>query len=172
MKHQCGPCVRHGATPDYRVGELHLGSLRIHQWVAPVPAADLGIGLLARRHRLHRRGQRRNPSPKTPRGRTLKSRGARPEEAGSMRRYLIVGNQTLAGGHLSAKVRELHQRGPSSFYIVVPATPPHGHSWSEGEARDIARRRRARSPADREQHAQTTGRPRHVRRLRFDARLF
>jgi hypothetical protein len=58
-----------------------------------------------------------------------------------MRRYLIVGNQTLAGGHLSAKVRELHERGPSSFYIVVPATPPHGHSWSEGEARDIARRR-------------------------------
>ncbi len=58
-----------------------------------------------------------------------------------MRRYLIVGNQTLAGGNLSAKVRELHERGPSSFYIVVPATPPHGHSWSEGEARDIARRR-------------------------------
>ena len=58
-----------------------------------------------------------------------------------MRRYLIVGNQTLAGGHLSAKVRELSERRPSSFYIVVPATPPHGHSWSEGEARDIARRR-------------------------------
>jgi hypothetical protein len=58
-----------------------------------------------------------------------------------MRRYLIVGNQTLAGGHLGAKVRELHERRPSSFYIVVPATPPHGHSWSEGEALEIARRR-------------------------------
>jgi hypothetical protein len=58
-----------------------------------------------------------------------------------MRRFLIVANQTLAGGHLTAKVRELHERTPSSFYIVVPATPPHGHSWSEGEARDIARRR-------------------------------
>jgi hypothetical protein len=58
-----------------------------------------------------------------------------------MPRYLIVANQTLAGGHLTAKVREFHERWPSSFYIVVPATPPHGHSWSEGEARDIARRR-------------------------------
>ncbi len=58
-----------------------------------------------------------------------------------MRRYLIVGNQTLAGSHLTAKVRELHEQEPSSFYIVVPATPPHGHSWSEGEARDIASRR-------------------------------
>jgi hypothetical protein len=56
-------------------------------------------------------------------------------------RYLIVANQTLAGGHLTAKVRELHERSPSSFYIVVPATLPHDHMWSEGEARDIARRR-------------------------------
>jgi hypothetical protein len=56
-------------------------------------------------------------------------------------RYLIVANQTLAGGHLTAKVRELHERSPSSFYIVVPATLHHDHMWSEGEARDIARRR-------------------------------
>ena len=45
------------------------------------------------------------------------------EEGGPMRRYLIVGNQTLAGSHLTAKVRELHEQEPSSFYIVVPATP-------------------------------------------------
>jgi hypothetical protein len=58
-----------------------------------------------------------------------------------MYRYLIVANQTLAGGHLTARVRELHERRQPLFYIVVPATPPHGRSWSEGEARDIARRR-------------------------------
>ena len=58
-----------------------------------------------------------------------------------MRRYLIVANETLAGNHLTAKVRELHERGPSSCFIVVPATPPHGHTWSEGEAREVARRR-------------------------------
>jgi hypothetical protein len=58
-----------------------------------------------------------------------------------VRRYLIVANQTLAGPQLTAKVRELHERRPSSFYIVVPATPPHDHAWSEGEARAIAQRR-------------------------------
>jgi hypothetical protein len=58
-----------------------------------------------------------------------------------MRRYLIVANRTLAGTHLTTKVRELHERRPSSFYIVVPATPPHDHSFSEGEARAIAKRR-------------------------------
>lgn len=60
-----------------------------------------------------------------------------------MRRYLIVANRTLAGSHLTSKVRELHERRPSSFYIVVPATPPHGHTWSDGEARAIAAQRLA-----------------------------
>jgi hypothetical protein len=55
-----------------------------------------------------------------------------------MRRYLIVANRTLGGSHLTSKVRELHEGRPSSFYIVVPATPPTGHTWSEGEARAIA----------------------------------
>lgn len=58
-----------------------------------------------------------------------------------MRRYLIVANQTLAGHHLISKVRELADRRPSSFYIVVPATPPRDHVWSEGGVRDVARRR-------------------------------
>jgi hypothetical protein len=58
-----------------------------------------------------------------------------------MRRYLIVANRTLAGNHLTKKVRELHERRESSFYIVVPATPPHGHTWSDGEARAIAQQR-------------------------------
>ena len=50
-----------------------------------------------------------------------------------MRRYLIVANQTLAGGQLMSTLRELHQRGPCSFHVVVPAT--------EGEARHTARER-------------------------------
>lgn len=62
-----------------------------------------------------------------------------------MRRYLIVANQTLAGSHLIETVRELNERGPCSFYVVVPATPPHDHAWSEGEARDIAHHRLERA---------------------------
>ena len=58
-----------------------------------------------------------------------------------MRRYLIVANQTLAGGQLMSTLRELHQRGPCSFHVVVPATPPRDHSWTEGEARHTARER-------------------------------
>ena len=58
-----------------------------------------------------------------------------------MRRYLVVANRTLAGTHLTNKVRELHERHDGWFYIVVPATPPTGHAWSEGEARAIAQRR-------------------------------
>jgi hypothetical protein len=58
-----------------------------------------------------------------------------------MRRYLIVANQTLSGGALLAKVRELRDAGPCSFHVVVPATPPHGHAYTEGEARVIAEER-------------------------------
>ncbi len=58
-----------------------------------------------------------------------------------MRRYLIVANQTLAGGALVSKLRELASRGPCSFHVLVPATPPHDHMYSEGEARAIAEHR-------------------------------
>lgn len=58
-----------------------------------------------------------------------------------MRRYLVVANQTLAAGQLLSTLRELHRRGPCTFYVVVPATPPRGHSWTEGEARHTARER-------------------------------
>jgi hypothetical protein len=58
-----------------------------------------------------------------------------------MRRFLIVGNQTLASGELRAAVRERLLVEPSRFHIVVPATPPREHfSWSEGEATAVARR--------------------------------
>ena len=58
-----------------------------------------------------------------------------------MRRYLVVANQTLASGQLLSKLRDLHQRGPCSFHVVVPATTPKDHSWTEGEARHTARSR-------------------------------
>jgi hypothetical protein len=52
-----------------------------------------------------------------------------------MRRYLVVANQTLGGGHLVGKVRECLQDGPCGFHIVVPATPPRDHwTYTEGEA--------------------------------------
>jgi hypothetical protein len=59
-----------------------------------------------------------------------------------MRRYLIVGNQTLASEQLRAAVRERLAGGPCRFHVVVPATPPSEHfSWSEGEAITVAGRR-------------------------------
>lgn len=58
-----------------------------------------------------------------------------------MRRYLVVANQTLAGEPLVSKIRELARAGPSSFHLVVPATPPRDHVWTEGEARATARSR-------------------------------
>jgi len=61
-----------------------------------------------------------------------------------MRRYLIVANQTLAGGALLAKVRSLHEAGPSTFHVLVPATPPADHPWTEAEVRRIAFQRLGR----------------------------
>lgn len=52
-----------------------------------------------------------------------------------MRRYLVVANQTLAGEPLVSRIRELARADPCSFYLVVPATPPRDHVWTEGEAR-------------------------------------
>lgn len=57
-----------------------------------------------------------------------------------MRRYLVVANQTLGGGHLLSLLRELAEQ-PSIFHVLVPATPPPDHLWTEGEAQVVARRR-------------------------------
>jgi hypothetical protein len=57
-------------------------------------------------------------------------------------RYLIVGNQTLAGDALRAAVMERDRASPASFHVVVPATPTRDHlMWSEGEASVVALRR-------------------------------
>ena len=39
-----------------------------------------------------------------------------------MRRYLVVGNQTLEGVELQEEIRERLEREPSSFYVLVPNT--------------------------------------------------
>ena len=56
-----------------------------------------------------------------------------------MRRYLVVANQTLGAETLANRLRDLARHGPTSFYLVVPATPPRDHLWTEGEARATAR---------------------------------
>jgi hypothetical protein len=58
-----------------------------------------------------------------------------------MRRYLVVANQTLASGQLLSTLRDLHERGACSFHVVVPASIPKDHSWTDGEARQTARSR-------------------------------
>lgn len=56
-----------------------------------------------------------------------------------MRKYLVVANQTLGGPHLIEKVRDLMLEEPSSFHVLVPATPPLHHlTWTEGNARALA----------------------------------
>jgi hypothetical protein len=58
-----------------------------------------------------------------------------------MRRYLVVANETLAGEPLVSWIRELSRAGPCAFFLIVPATPPRDHTWTEGEARATARAR-------------------------------
>jgi hypothetical protein len=53
-------------------------------------------------------------------------------------RYLVVANQTLGGEPLFARIRELARAGPSAFHVVVPATPPTDHVWTEEEAATTA----------------------------------
>jgi hypothetical protein len=58
-----------------------------------------------------------------------------------MRRYLVVANQTLGGDHLVAALRRRLEHGSCSFYVVVPASPPGDHTWTEGEIRAVAQER-------------------------------
>src|SRR5207244_2840901 len=58
-----------------------------------------------------------------------------------VRRYLVVANRTLGGQHLAEKVREYMGREPCRFHVVVPASPPEEHAWTEAEARATAQAR-------------------------------
>ena len=58
------------------------------------------------------------------------------------RRILVVANQTACGDELLEVVTARMAAGPCRFMLLVPATPPAEHAtWTEGEARTLARRR-------------------------------
>ncbi|GAC1318352.1 MAG: hypothetical protein NVSMB16_14670 [Acidimicrobiales bacterium] len=57
-----------------------------------------------------------------------------------MRRYLVVGSETLGGSELLAGLVERAERSPSLFHLVVPMTHPSG-AWSEGGAHAVAESR-------------------------------
>lgn len=57
-----------------------------------------------------------------------------------MRRYLVVANQTLGGDPLLVLLRGFAEE-PSTFHVLVPASPPVDHLWTEAEAISIARTR-------------------------------
>jgi hypothetical protein len=60
------------------------------------------------------------------------------------RRVLVVANQTACGDELLDLVRGRVADGPCRFTMLVPATPPKEHvTWTEGDARSLARRRLA-----------------------------
>ncbi|HEV8682044.1 MAG TPA: hypothetical protein VGS09_04600 [Actinomycetota bacterium] len=64
------------------------------------------------------------------------------EEVVSLRRYLVVANQTLGGEHLIQKVKELMTEGPCRFHVLVPATAPKEYAvYTEGQAEAIAQKR-------------------------------
>jgi hypothetical protein len=57
-------------------------------------------------------------------------------------KVLIVANETAGGTHLRSEVERLIKNGAESFTLVVPATHPRGTAtWTEGEARGIAKER-------------------------------
>lgn len=57
-----------------------------------------------------------------------------------MRRYLVVGNQTLTSNELLGEMLRRAEAEPSSFHVVVPMTHPTG-AWSEGSAHAAAQAR-------------------------------
>jgi len=64
------------------------------------------------------------------------------------RNILIVANQTAAGAHLKALVRDRMAAGSCRFTLLVPATPSGEHlTWTEGEARALAEERLAEAVA-------------------------
>jgi Cyclic nucleotide-binding domain len=59
-----------------------------------------------------------------------------------MPRYLVVANQTLLGDHLLREISDRSELGSSRFHVLVPATPPtDGWTWTEAEARALAKDR-------------------------------
>lgn len=60
----------------------------------------------------------------------------------SVRRYLVVGNQTLGSARLLREMRSCAAQGPAQFHLIVPRDKPHGHAPStESEARTNSQKR-------------------------------
>jgi hypothetical protein len=60
----------------------------------------------------------------------------------SVRRYLVVGSQTLRSSRLLRELKVCASRGPAQFHVVVPAEKPHWHSApSESEAPALSQQR-------------------------------
>jgi hypothetical protein len=49
-----------------------------------------------------------------------------------MANYLVVANQTLGGAELDEEIRKRLQAGPSSFYVLVPATRSQDYPTTTG----------------------------------------
>lgn len=49
-----------------------------------------------------------------------------------MASYLVVANQTLGGAELKEEIRKRLQAGPSTFYVLVPATRPQDYPTTTG----------------------------------------
>jgi GABA permease len=58
-----------------------------------------------------------------------------------MRRYLVVGNQTITSSGLLEVLRARAAAGPSTFHILVPMRHAEATTWSEGAARAAAEAR-------------------------------
>jgi CRP-like cAMP-binding protein len=59
-----------------------------------------------------------------------------------MRRYLIVANETLGGQRLLDEISARYDKESSHFVLVVPAAAPsEGWTWSDAEAKGLARDR-------------------------------
>lgn len=60
----------------------------------------------------------------------------------SVRRYLVVGSQTLRSARLLRELRTCAARGPAQFHLLVPTEKPRGHSpSSDTDARAVGRQR-------------------------------
>jgi CRP-like cAMP-binding protein len=59
-----------------------------------------------------------------------------------MRRYLVVADETVGGRPLLDEIGARHEAGPSRFLVLVPASAPgEGLTWTESEARGLAKDR-------------------------------
>ena len=108
--------------------------LLLEEDIGHLPVVDNGVlvGMCTRTDILRARHRRltdedrqpgwRRPNVEPP-GRPRQQTGQDPDlQGGQVQHYLIVGNQTLGGAELAEALADRIGRGPSHFYVVVPAT--------------------------------------------------